>query len=138
MKIHILAFVALFVAIGGAVHAETKEELVSKYQGDPNTSPEIKEAIRKGVVIKGMCPFQAFAAAGLPGPYMVKRDNEKWGDHVPPPKIISTQCETPDNSVIELAFRNKSQFKTEEPVSFRVRFVKGKAVLIDQKKFGED
>jgi hypothetical protein len=138
MKILLLAFVALFTAYGGAVHAETKEELVSKYLGDTKTSPEIKEAIKNGVVIKGMCPFQAFAAAGFPGPYIVKKDKEKWSDHVPPPNIISAQCENPDNSVIELAFRNKSQFKTEEPVSFRVRFIKGKAVLIDQKKFSED
>ena len=40
MKIHILAFVALFVAIGGAVHAETKEELVSKYQGEVYPFPQ--------------------------------------------------------------------------------------------------
>ena len=138
MKTILVVLVEVFFVLGGVVHAESKEELVRKYQNDPRTSPEIKEAIKNGVVIKGMCPFQAFAAAGFPGPYMVKKDNEKWGDHVPPPTIISAQCENPDNSVIELAFRNKSQFKTEELTSFRVRFVKGKAVLIDQKKFSED
>ncbi len=136
MKNTLVAIVMSFFS--GIVYAGTKEELVNKYRNDPNTPAEIKQAINAGVVIKGMCPFLAFAAAGLPGPYMVKKDKEKWGDHVPPPNIISAQCEAPDNSVIELIFRNKTQFMTDEPINFRVRFVKGKADLIDQKKFNED
>ncbi len=98
----------------------------------------IKQAIKEGVVINGMCPFQAFAAAGFPGPYVVKRDKEKWSMDVAPPDIVNAQCEDPDNSVIELIFTNQTQFKTSAPVKFRVRFVKGKAVLIDRKDFSVD
>jgi hypothetical protein len=69
---------------------------------------------------------------------MVKSDKEKWKSNVPPPVIINAQCKRPDNSVIELMFKNKTQFGTDAPVVFRVRFVSGKVVLVDQKKFNDD
>lgn len=68
---------------------------------------------------------------------MVRRDKVKWGEGVPPPAIISAQCEHPDESVIELMFRNATQFVSNEPVVFRVRFEHGRATLIDRKGFTE-
>jgi hypothetical protein len=130
--------VLLFHLAFSVASAETQEQLAERYLNDPGSSTEVKEGIRKGVVVIGMCPFHAFAAAGFPGPYMVKRDKEKWESSVPPPIIISAQCNNPDNSVIELMFNNKTQFDTDEPVVFRVRFEKGKVVLIDRKKFNEN
>jgi hypothetical protein len=62
---------------------------------------------------------------------MVRRDRSKWSGDIPPPAIIEAQCEAPDESVIELMFRNTTQFASSEPRVFRVRFVKGKVVLID-------
>jgi hypothetical protein len=110
-----------------------------RYLADAGTSDEFKAAIRRGEVVVGMCPLQAFAAAGNPGPYYVKRDIEKWPDQLTDPvKVVMAQCSYPDKSVIELMFRNASQFDSGSPVVFRVRFVNGKAVLIDQKKFRED
>jgi hypothetical protein len=97
----------------------------------------MKDAIRRGVVVVGMCPLQAFAAAGLPGPYMVRKDQSRWGSDVPPPVVIEAQCSTPDESVIELMFSNRTQFSSQEDRTFRVRFVRGKAVLIDEKGFKE-
>jgi hypothetical protein len=131
-------FFLLLLFASSVASAETKEQLAERYLNDLDTPAEIKEAIRSGVVVKGMCPFQAFAAAGLPGPYMVMSDKEKWKSNVPPPRIISAQCKNPDNSVIELMFKNRTQFGTDEPVVFRVRFKKGIAVLIDQGKFNDD
>jgi hypothetical protein len=138
-------FIVVMLCVGvllSSCASQPKAEVASDYSkyylADTKTSEEVKDAIRKGIVIKGMCPFQAFAAAGLPGPYMVRADRKIWDHNVPPPVIISAQCERPDNSVIELMFENKTQFNTKKPVVFRVRFQKGIAILIDQKGFTED
>lgn len=138
MMYRLLALGALFAIFNVTAQAATKEELVKKYQLEPKVSAEMKRAIDAGVVIAGMCPLHAYAAAGLPASYMVNKDKKKWGSSASSQTIIEAQCSKPDDSVIELAFKNKTQFKSEEPVGFRVRFVKGKAVLIDQKKFMED
>jgi hypothetical protein len=61
----------------------------------------------------------------------------RWDKDVPPPVVIEAQCSAPDESVIELLFRNRTQFSSQDQRTFRVRFVKGKAVLIDQKRFKE-
>ena len=114
-----------------------QEEYISYYLNDPETSARIKDAIKEGVVVAGMCPFQAIAAAGLPGLYMVKKDHDVWKGVVPPPAIISAQCEKPDNSIIDLEFMNTTQFDSEEVVLFRVRFEKGQVVSIDKKRVGE-
>ena len=137
MRILYLFIVATLVACNSAPSNTQVNNFKARYLNDPDTAEAIKSAIRGGIVIPGMCPFQAFAAAGLPGPYMVKSDKERWGPGVPPPTIISAQCEHPDHSTIELMFRNNTQFQSIEPVVFRVRFVDGKAVLIDKKGFNE-
>ena len=118
----------LVVAFAGCGRAA---ELRSKYLADPKVSAEIKEAIRKRVVIVGMCPFEVFAAAGMPvGIYEVTPDPKKWRFDIAPPVIIDAQCEKPDDSVIWLTFKNKTQFGTADPVVFHVRFEKGRSVLI--------
>jgi len=114
-------------------HADKLSDLRKKLLADPSVSSEIKAAIKKKIVVPGMCPQQAFAAAGFPGLYMVQADKEKWTSNIPPPVIIEAQCETPDNSIIELSFRNSTQFGTN--AVFRVRFEKGRAVVIDQNPF---
>lgn len=135
----LLPFLLVMTLIGCSAGPTSKpaNEYEARYLNDPTTPESFKDAIRSGVVIPGMCPFQAFAAAGPPGPYMVKSDRGKWGPGVPPPTIISAQCEHPDHSVIELMFRNRTQFQSDEPVVFRVRFVEGKVTLIDRKGFNE-
>jgi hypothetical protein len=124
-------------AAGQAVARPEVQEYVDHYLADPKTPDGFKDAIRRGVVVDGMCPLQAFAAAGLPGPYMVRKDHARWGSDVPPPVVIEAQCSKPDESVVELLFQNKTQFSSTEPRTFRVRFQKGKAVTIDQKGFKE-
>src|SRR5262249_31914617 len=100
---------------------------------DASVPSDIKAAIKKKTVVLGMCPQQAFAAAGVPGLYMVEADKEKRKDKLPPPVIINAQCGNPDNSRIELSFRNSTQFGTN--AVFRVRFEKGRAVVTDQNPF---
>ena len=129
-RLILLAFVALLPLPG---RADEVDDLRKKFLGDPTVSAAIKQAIQKRVVVRGMCPQQAFAAAGLPGLYKVQAD-PKWKQSVPPPVIISAQCEKPDKSVIELLFRSKTQFATKDLVVFRVRFENGQAMLIDRKK----
>ena len=113
------------------------QEYVDHYLADAKTPDSFKDAIRRGVVVEGMCPLQAFAAAGLPGPYMVRKDRARWTSDVPPPVVIEAQCAKPDESVIELLFQNKTQFSSKELRTFRVRFQKGKAMTVDQKGFKE-
>ena len=109
-----------------------------RYLNDEKTSEEIKTAIKNKKVVLGMCPLQAFASAGFPGPYLVKRDQAVWSRTVPPPSIVQVQCESPDKSEIELLFRNTEQFDDGKLTVFRVRFEMGRAVLIDQKGFSEN
>jgi hypothetical protein len=105
--------------MGGAQHGAGAPALAQRYLADPNTLAVFKEGIRSGIVVMGMCPLQAFAVAGLPGPYMVRRDRSKWSGDIPPPEIIEAQCEAPDESVLELMFHNKTQFASPEPKRLR-------------------
>jgi len=41
-------------------------DLRKTFLGDPAVNAEIKRAIEKGLVIPGICPFQAFAAEAFP------------------------------------------------------------------------
>jgi hypothetical protein len=127
--------VALFLVVAFAhdVRSDDVADLRKKYLSDPAVSAEIKRAIEKGVVIPGMCPFQAFAAVGLPGFYQVTPDTKKWRMDIPPPVIINAQCDKPDDSRIWLTFRSKTQFGTREPIVFFVRFEKGRAVEVTRK-----
>lgn len=121
-----------------STNSKGHQYLIDHYLNDPNTSDEIKAAIKSKKVIKGMCPLQAFAAAGFPGPYFVEHDRDKWGEIPDPPMIINMQCKEPDNSIIELKFHNATQYSDQGETTFRVKFVKGVAVLIDQKNFREE
>jgi len=119
----------LFLAAHGA-RGDDVADLRKKYLSDPAVSADIKRAIENGVVVRGMCPFQAFAAAGLPGLYEVTPDLKKWRTDIPPPIIINAQCDKPDDSVIWLTFRSKTQFGTAEPVVFFAHFEKGRVVEV--------
>jgi hypothetical protein len=134
----IAKYATILLLACSTVGAGERNQYAKQYLSDPDTPDEIKVAIKKGVVVVGMCPYQAFAAAGDPGPYHVKRDPTRWPEHSDPVKIIQSQCKSPDKSVIELMFKNTSQFGSKEPLVFRVRFIDGRVVLIDQKGFKED
>jgi hypothetical protein len=128
-------FLVLLIALCFPALAEEswEKEAQSYIEQHPETSKEIKNAILAGKVILGMCPNEAIAAAGRPGPYKIIKD-KKWASEVPPPIVAIKQCEEPDNSIIEFLFRNDRQFEASMHV-FHVRFEKGKAVVIDQNGF---
>lgn len=108
------------------------------YLADRNTAGDIQAAIREGVVVLGMCPLQAVAAAGEPADFRVERDPTRWPERSEPVRIVEAQCKRPDRSVIELTFSNTSQFGSSEPVVFHVRFEDGRAARIDVEGFALD
>ncbi len=108
------------------------------YLADPSTSEGFKAAIRDGVVVLGMCPSQAVAAAGAPGPYTVERDPKRWSERTDPAQIVEAQCQKPDRSVIDVTFSNTSQFESQEPIVFHVRFFNGRATRIEVEGFQID
>lgn len=138
---NVLPFVGglFLLVVGSAFGAQNKEQLAATYLNDPKTSKEIKTAIERGIIVLGMCPHHAFAAAGFPvGVYHVRMDETRWSPTISPLKVIDAQCEYPDNSVIDLSFKNSMQFISRKPLPFRVQFVRGKVVSINQKKFNAD
>jgi hypothetical protein len=123
---------SLAAALGcgvGQISTETEPER-SRFLSSPSVVAPVRAAIEAGTVIEGMCPLQAFAAAGRPGPYMVRRDPDLWDDSVPPPVVITAQCDRPDASVIHLVFRNSRQFPDSDASAFRVKFEHGRATQI--------
>ncbi len=123
--------IALGCVLAGACSSGGGGESGASAPPSATQGGEAESEFGTGVVELGMCPDEAIAAAGNPGPYMVRRDTEKWPPGTFPPTIVAAQCEHPDDSVIELLFRNRSQYASEEPVVFRVKFERGKAVSID-------
>ena len=103
----------------------------SRFLSNPSVPAPVRAGIEAGTVIKGMCPSQAIAAAGRPGPYMVRRDRSVWDESVPPPRVVVAQCDRPDASVIHLAFRNTRQFPKSAAAAFRVKFEHGRATQIE-------
>jgi hypothetical protein len=114
-----------------------REPYADRYLADPGTPDQVRVAIRDGVVLLGMCPTQAVAAAGAPGPGRVDPDPARWSRRSDPVKVVEAQCQKPDRSLIELTFANTSQFGSYQPVVFRVRFVDGRAALLAVEGFAE-
>ncbi len=132
------AFVLGAVALLACSGVDAERKYADFYLADSRTPEEVKTAIREGVVVLGMCPLQALAAAGAPGPYRVERDPTRWADQADPVKVVEAQCKSPDKSMVELTFSNTSQFGSNEPVVFRVRFVDGRAARIDVEGFADN
>ena len=130
-----LAALLLLLSLHAFADDSWKQDAQAYVDQHPEISTEIKKAILSGKVILGMCPNEAIAAAGRPGPYKIIKD-KKWPAHTPPPVVAIKQCEEPDESIIEFLFKNSRQF-SDEPHVFHVRFEKGKAVVIDQNGFSD-
>ena len=106
------------------------DQLRQKFLADPSVGSAVKRAIEQRVVIVGMCPFEATAAAGLPLHHVVQGHDKMLT--VPPPLAIAAQCKHPDDTLaVELLVRNATQYHAPEPVIFRVRFESGRAVFVD-------
>lgn len=98
----------------------------------PELFPEARrDAIRKGVVIVGMAPFEARLAGGAFA-YKVIADKAKWPDGIDPLKVMWAQSMQADDSEIWMIFRNDTQFSEGNDVSFKVHFEKGCAVSVER------
>ena len=108
------------------VAQEYHKKLVDKrYAEDPECFREaFRESIYKRVVVKGMWPAEAFLAGGG-GIYRVKADPKKWEKRAYPRLVMKAQCTDPDDSEIEIDFRNPSQFSGGVVRKFTVRFENG-------------
>ena len=106
------------------------DQLRHRYLDDRRVSPELKRAIEQRVVMPGMCPVEAVAAAGLP------LHGIMYDHHAPVEGLgitIAKQCDRPEKeSGVELSFRNATQFGRD--VVFRVCFWEGRAVVIDENR----
>ncbi len=138
MTISKTALLAPVLLLACSTVSTSRNTYAVHYLADPRTSEDVKTAIRDGVVVLGMCPAQAVAAAGEPGPSFVERDPTRWTERSDPAAIVDAQCKRPDRSVIELTFSNTSQFDSQEPVVFHVRFLGGRATRIDVEGFQAD
>ena len=110
------------------------EQLRQQYLRDPSVREEIKQAIEQRVVVTGMCPLDAIAAAGLPLHGAMNYRETVPGAREPFPRHIAAQCGRPDpQTSVQLQFRNDTQFGPGE--LFRVCFWEGRVVAVDQEKF---
>ena len=106
-------------------------EYARSYLGDrKDISPEVEQAILKGEVILGMYPDEAVAAGGDAGTALIR--DPKWPADTPDSDILNAQRFKPDSSQIHIVFRNKTQFGTPKPVSFRVHFQGGRVSRIEE------
>jgi hypothetical protein len=126
MKQLFLVFCALY--LGGNFIVSAQENSISNKVGEkyihahPDLSDSKRKAIEAGQVLKGMCPNEAIAAAGIPYFYDAQSD-KKWPSNTDPQFAIENQCEAPDKSKITFYFENKTQFRKES--KFKVIFLNG-------------
>lgn len=92
-------------------------------------SQSMRESILSGKIILGMSPYQAQLAGGS-CTFAVTADPEKWKPNANPFQVIQAQTYHPDNSKIRLTFQNDTQYPEEGVQTFRVNFVRGKAISI--------
>jgi len=76
-----------------------------------------------------MTPYEARLAGGSFF-YPVEADPERWPRGTNPLVVIARQAEQPDDSKMTLTFRTATQFRTPEPVPFRVEIRHGRVTEI--------
>ena len=97
-----------------------------------NVSYEVRAALEKGQVIKGMSLQEASIAGG---PYIsaIDRDRAVWpNENADPWQILEAQQLHPDNSKINLLSQNVTQFNTQQRVQFTAVFARGRVVRIER------
>lgn len=106
-------------------------EYARSYLGDrKDISPEVARAILEGQVTIGMFPDEAIAAGGDAGTSLLR--DPKWPAGTPDTDILNAQRFKPDASQIHIVFRNRTQFGTSKPVSFKVHFRNGQVSRIEE------
>ena len=116
-----------------SIQDDHRSLVAEKYRESPECyRQEFRNAIDKRVVVKGMWPTEAFLAGGG-GVYRVKADPKIWGERgYNPLEVMRAQCANPDESRIEIDFRNFWQFSSGEVRKFTVRFEHGFVTEIEE------
>jgi hypothetical protein len=131
-----LPFLLFILALGcdsertAAKEAERLEHAKGYVKGRKDLTPELQNAILKGEITLGMFPDEARAAGGDAGT-AIQRDS-RWPATATDEEILEAQRFKPDSSRIHITFRNRTQFNTPEPVSFKVHFKDGQATRIER------
>ena len=79
----------------------------------------------------GMTPSEARDAGGAFF-FKVTADPTKWPSNPDPYHVMSAQSQHPDDSQIWMTFKNSAQYPFESEQTFRVHFLRGKAVKIEK------
>lgn len=112
--------------------AENDERLSFFYKvkaENPNAyRSEFEEDIKRGEVVLGMTPFEAKLAGGA-FYYKVQADPLVWDEHADPMQVMWSQTDNPDDSDIEMTFRNMTQ-NSGIQTTFKVVFTRGLATSI--------
>lgn len=87
---------------------------------------ELRAEILRGKVLPGMTPYEANLAGGA-FTFHVKPDETFWKPDSNPFNVMWGQTERPDDSVIRMTFRNRTQFDSPVPTVFSVQFTRGRA-----------
>jgi hypothetical protein len=136
MVLRCLPCLFLLLAVGCdserlAVKERDRLEHAQRYiRGRKDLGPELQSAILKGEIVPGMFPDEARAAGGDAGT-AIQRD-PRWPASATDEEILDAQRFKPDSSRIHITFRNRTQFNTSDPVSFKVHFKDGKATRIER------
>jgi len=131
MKLNLSIFCVLYLAGYFTVCAQensfTNKDAEKYIHAHPGISEANRKAIETGQVIKGMCPNEAIAAAGIPYFFEAQLD-PKWPSGTDPQVVIEGQCSNPDKSKITLYFENKTQLGKQS--KFKVIFQNGLAIEV--------
>ena len=112
---------------------EIRQYVQKNIDENPNLVPEShRESILNGVITLGMTPFEAKLAGGAFA-YLVNADRKKWPSGTNPLRILWAQSLNPDDSEITMTFQNTTQYSSEQPIQFSVKFKKGIAVEVIKK-----
>ncbi len=115
-----------------AISEERKGFALQVFQEHPGKiDAAIKEKILIQQVVEGMIPYEAYLAGGQFS-YKIQADRTLWPAGTDPFKVMGAQTLHPDESKISMFFQNDSQFPEEGLQSFRVDFIKGRAVSVSK------
>jgi hypothetical protein len=81
------------------------------------------------MITLGMTPHEARLAGGSFF-YKVEADPKRWPRGSDPLTVIASQTDQADDSKITLTFRNRTQFQTPKPTTFRVEIRHGRVTEI--------
>ena len=107
-----------------------KQELLQMFSEHPDYfSVQYRQSILKGLITLGMTPYEAHMAGGKFF-YSITNDPQ-WPSGTDPFKIMWAQSKSPDQSQIQMTFKNATQFPKKGTTLFKVFIEQGKVIKIE-------